>query len=116
MAKPDRATVCLRCWKKKKRKNYQFCSKRCTQLAAKNAPQLLRVPKDHVMYKDGKCRLVLLMSIFIIASSVALEQLRNRSANPGILRSLALVLPAYTSLPGRRSFVHLSIHIGAYRP
>ncbi|PBK98837.1 hypothetical protein ARMGADRAFT_960474 [Armillaria gallica] len=45
-------STCLVCRKRPKRKAYQFCSKRCTNIAAKKAPQLLRVPKNHVMYKD----------------------------------------------------------------
>ncbi|KAK0467744.1 uncharacterized protein EV420DRAFT_426018 [Desarmillaria tabescens] len=45
-------STCLVCKKRPKRKAYQFCSKRCTNIAAKKAPQLLRVPKNHVMYKD----------------------------------------------------------------
>ncbi|KAK0467741.1 uncharacterized protein EV420DRAFT_425964 [Desarmillaria tabescens] len=44
--------ICLVCKKRPKRDKYQFCSKRCTDTAANRAPQLLRVPKDHVMYKD----------------------------------------------------------------
>ncbi|KAK0215820.1 hypothetical protein IW262DRAFT_1402462 [Armillaria fumosa] len=44
--------ICLVCRKRPKRDKYQFCSKHCTNMAAKKAPQLLRVPKDHVMYKD----------------------------------------------------------------
>lgn len=44
--------ICVRCNKRPKRKDYQFCSDRCTKIAAKNAPSLLRVPKGHVMYDD----------------------------------------------------------------
>lgn len=46
--------ICIRCNQRSKRKGFQFCSDRCTQIAAKNAPQLLRVPKGHVMYEDGE--------------------------------------------------------------
>ncbi|KAI0803132.1 hypothetical protein BC629DRAFT_1591222 [Irpex lacteus] len=46
--------ICLQCRQRSKRKDYQFCSKRCTTIAAKRAPQLLRVPKGHVMYNDVK--------------------------------------------------------------
>lgn len=45
-------TTCVRCNKRPKRKDHQFCSDRCTKIAAKNAPSLLRVPKGHVMYDD----------------------------------------------------------------
>lgn len=45
--------ICLQCKQRSKRKDYQFCSKRCTSIAAKRAPQLLRVPRGHVMYNDG---------------------------------------------------------------
>lgn len=45
--------TCLVCKKHRKRNAYQFCSERCTKIAAKKAPQLLRVPKNHVMYQDG---------------------------------------------------------------
>ncbi|PBK98840.1 hypothetical protein ARMGADRAFT_920519 [Armillaria gallica] len=44
--------ICLVCQRRPKRDQYQFCSKRCTDTAAKRAPQLLRIPKDHVMYKE----------------------------------------------------------------
>ncbi|KAK0467739.1 uncharacterized protein EV420DRAFT_425918 [Desarmillaria tabescens] len=44
--------ICLQCKQQSKRKGYQFCSTKCTDAAAKNAPHLIRVPKDHVMYKD----------------------------------------------------------------
>ncbi|KAK0467765.1 uncharacterized protein EV420DRAFT_1259286, partial [Desarmillaria tabescens] len=37
-----------------KRKDYQFCSDRCTNLAAKKAPQLMRVLKGHVFYENVK--------------------------------------------------------------
>ncbi|KAI0341111.1 hypothetical protein BDW22DRAFT_1333278 [Trametopsis cervina] len=46
--------ICLQCKQRVKRKDHQFCSKRCTEMAAKKAPQLLRVPKGHVMYNDVK--------------------------------------------------------------
>lgn len=45
--------ICLQCKQRDKRKDYQFCSKRCTEIAASKAPGLLRVPKNHVMYEDG---------------------------------------------------------------
>lgn len=48
--------ICLRCKQRSKRKGHQFCSERCTRIAAKKAPQLLRVPKGHVMYNDGRSR------------------------------------------------------------
>ncbi|KAK0465703.1 hypothetical protein IW261DRAFT_1523025 [Armillaria novae-zelandiae] len=44
--------ICLVCQKRPKRDKYQFCSEHCTDIAAKRAPQLLQVPKDHVMYRD----------------------------------------------------------------
>jgi hypothetical protein len=46
--------ICLRCKKHTKRKDSQFCSDRCTKKAAKSAPELIRVLKDHVMYKSGE--------------------------------------------------------------
>ncbi|KAI0341114.1 hypothetical protein BDW22DRAFT_1333172 [Trametopsis cervina] len=46
--------ICLRCKQRPKRKSAQFCSKRCTEIAAKKAPELLRVPKNHVFYKNVK--------------------------------------------------------------
>ncbi|KAK0467737.1 uncharacterized protein EV420DRAFT_1259323 [Desarmillaria tabescens] len=35
-------------------KDYQFFPDRCTNLAAKKAPQLMRVPKGHVFYENVK--------------------------------------------------------------
>jgi hypothetical protein len=47
--------ICLRCKKRPKRKDYQFCSQECTKIAAKHAPQLIRIPKGHAMYNNGEC-------------------------------------------------------------
>lgn len=44
--------ICLVCLQNPKRDKYQFCSKFCTDRAARTAPQLLPVPDDHVMYRD----------------------------------------------------------------
>ncbi|KAK0192235.1 hypothetical protein F5146DRAFT_927554 [Armillaria mellea] len=44
--------ICLVCLQNPKRDKYQFCSKFCTDRAARTAPQLLLVPDDHVMYRD----------------------------------------------------------------
>ncbi|KAK0496335.1 hypothetical protein EDD18DRAFT_1165904 [Armillaria luteobubalina] len=44
--------MCLVCRKCPKRMTTQFCSKGCTNIAARKAPQLFRVPSNHVMYKD----------------------------------------------------------------
>ncbi|KAK0232320.1 hypothetical protein EDD85DRAFT_106349 [Armillaria nabsnona] len=49
-----RKDICLVCRKRPKRKEYQFCSDRCTSIAAKKAPQLMRVPKGHVFYENVK--------------------------------------------------------------
>ncbi|KAK0467747.1 uncharacterized protein EV420DRAFT_426511 [Desarmillaria tabescens] len=49
-----RKDICLVCRQRPKRKDYQFCSHRCTNLAAKKAPQLMRVPKGHVFYENVK--------------------------------------------------------------
>ena len=46
--------ICLRCKRHDKRKDHQFCSDRCTKIAEKNAPMLIRVPKGHVMYDSGE--------------------------------------------------------------
>jgi len=46
--------ICLRCKQRVKRKDSQFCSDRCTQIAAKSAPMLIRVPKGHIMYNNVK--------------------------------------------------------------
>lgn len=46
-------SICLMCKQRVKRKNYQFCSPRCTSMAAQRAPELIPVPKGHVMYNDG---------------------------------------------------------------
>ncbi|KAK0465689.1 hypothetical protein IW261DRAFT_1407610 [Armillaria novae-zelandiae] len=49
-----RNDICLVCRKRPKRKEYQFCSDRCTGIAAKKAPKLMRVPKGHVFYENAK--------------------------------------------------------------
>jgi hypothetical protein len=49
----QQSEICLRCKQRVKRKDSQFCSDRCTQIAAKSAPMLIRVPKGHVMYNNG---------------------------------------------------------------
>lgn len=45
--------ICLRCKQRRKRSGHWFCSDRCTQIAAGSAPQLMRVPKGHVLYDEG---------------------------------------------------------------
>ena len=45
--------ICLICRQRVKRRNYQFCSPRCTVIAAQRAPELIPVPRGHVMYNDG---------------------------------------------------------------
>ena len=48
--------LCLVCNRRPKREDHQFCSDKCTKkMALKREPQLLRVPKDHVMYDNGEC-------------------------------------------------------------
>lgn len=46
--------ICLVCRRRPKRTDYQFCSNRCTGIATRKAPQLMRVPKEHVFYKNIK--------------------------------------------------------------
>ncbi|KAK0496331.1 hypothetical protein EDD18DRAFT_1309518 [Armillaria luteobubalina] len=46
--------ICLVCRRRPKRTDYQFCSNRCTGIAMRKAPQLMRVLKEHVFYKNIK--------------------------------------------------------------
>lgn len=45
--------ICLQCKQKPKRQDYTFCSPQCSKKAADNAPNLLNIPHDHVMFHDG---------------------------------------------------------------
>ncbi|KAK0467746.1 uncharacterized protein EV420DRAFT_1684195 [Desarmillaria tabescens] len=44
--------ICLVCESAPKRQNYQFCSQKCTKEAASRAPELMRVPKGHVIHDN----------------------------------------------------------------
>ncbi|KAF8185729.1 hypothetical protein BJ912DRAFT_973020 [Pholiota molesta] len=44
--------ICLVCRGAPKRPDHQFCSRNCTQAAASKAPELLRVPKGHVLHDN----------------------------------------------------------------
>ncbi|KAJ7463526.1 hypothetical protein B0H11DRAFT_1870950 [Mycena galericulata] len=44
--------ICLQCKKREKRVEYQFCSRQCTKDAAARAPELLKIPETHVMYRN----------------------------------------------------------------
>ena len=45
--------ICLQCKKHPKRQNFTFCSKNCSDAAARAAPKLINIPSNHVMYQDG---------------------------------------------------------------
>jgi hypothetical protein len=45
--------ICLVCRGAPKRPDHQFCSRNCTQAAASKAPELMRVPKGHVLHDNG---------------------------------------------------------------
>lgn len=45
--------ICLWCRKKPKRDGHTFCSSACSRGAASNAPELIVIPRNHVMFNNG---------------------------------------------------------------
>lgn len=45
--------VCLQCGYYAKDPAHTFCGKHCARDAANNAPSLIKIPRDHVMYNNG---------------------------------------------------------------
>ncbi len=75
-----RKDICLVCRKRPKRKEYQFCSDRCTSIAAKKAPQLMRVPKGHVFYENGEQIPPYCLHCFLYLSVTSQEDVREELA------------------------------------
>ncbi|KAK2767527.1 hypothetical protein FQN54_003684 [Arachnomyces sp. PD_36] len=44
--------ICLQCLQNPKGKNHTFCSGQCSSLASAEAPNLIKIPTDHVMFEN----------------------------------------------------------------